>query len=127
MSVAKRAGNQRAYPVKGGVYLAGNVAVFLAAGLAVPFAAAAPADICVGVSRLGVDNLQGIDGESLVAVEVGEHKFRNSGDVLAASVGAEAFFVDEQTLSIDSNADARPKAGVITQVDDDGVWVSLGV
>lgn len=127
MSLAKRADGLRAYPVKGGEYLAGNAVIFLVAGLAVPFAAADASAVCAGVSRLGVDNRQGADSTERVAVEVGERKFRNAGDITLADVGETAFFADEHTLSADSNTNKRPKAGVITQVDDDGVWVSLGI
>ena len=127
MGEAKRTGTRRDYPVKGGQRIAGNAVVMLAAGLAVGFASAAATDICAGVSNLGVDNTTGFDGESRIGVEVGDHKFLNSGDIDNAKVGEQAFFVDEQTLSLDSATNTRPKAGVITQVDDDGVWVWLGV
>ncbi|MDX1301193.1 hypothetical protein [Photobacterium sp.] len=127
MGEAKRTGTRRDYPVKGGQYIAGNAVVMLAAGLAVGFASAAATDICAGVSNLGVDNTAGFDGETRIGVEVGEHKFLNSGDIANADVGADAFFVDERTLSMSSATNTRPKAGVITQIDDDGVWVSLGI
>lgn len=127
MGTAKRTGTRRDYPIKGGQYIGGNAVVMLAAGLAIGFASAAPADICAGVSNLGVDNTTGFDGETRIGVEVGEHKFLNSGDIDNADVGSDAFFVDEGSLSISSNTNARPKAGVITQVESDGVWVWLGI
>ncbi|MGF1688708.1 hypothetical protein L4C36_18820 [Photobacterium japonica] len=127
MSEAKRSGTRRDYPVKGGQYIGGNVVVMLAAGLAVGLASAAPGDSCAGVSSLGIDNRHGVDGESRIGVEVGEHKFQNSGDIINASVGSDAFFADEHSVSLDSATNTRPKAGVITQVDDDGVWVWLGI
>ncbi|UTV30167.1 hypothetical protein [Photobacterium atrarenae] len=125
--VAKRAGNKRAYPVKGNQYIAGNVVVMLAAGLAVPFAAASATDICAGVSTMGVDNSQLADGEQRIEVDVCEFKLRNSGDVDQSHVGSQAYFVDYDTASIDHATNTRPTAGIITQVDDDGVWVKLGV
>ena len=125
--VAKRAGNKRAYPVKSSQYIAGNVVAFLAAGLALPFVAASASDICAGVSTIGVDNSQGADGAERIEVDVGEFKLRNSGDITHAHVGSKAYFVDADTLSIDHATNSRPTAGDITQVDDNGVWVKLGV
>lgn len=128
MSISKRAGQTRAYPVKADTYFNGNVVVFLdATGHAVPFANALAADKAVGVSYIGVDNVSGVDGEEKVETTVGEHKLTNAGDITITDVGSDAYFSAVETVSISSATSTRPKAGKITQVDDDGVWIEFGV
>lgn len=125
MSIAKRSGVKRAYPVKAATSLHVGVVAVLAAGLAVPLSAATGAEKCAGVVTFAVNN-PGVDGAIKVEVEAGEHKFASS-DIVAADVGATAYFVDDRTLSKSHDTNTRPAAGKIIQVDDDGVWVELGV
>lgn len=122
---ARRSGDKRAYRVKAGEDLKGNRPVLLLAGLAIAVADENTA-LSAGVATYGVDNLAGSDGDVMVEVDVGEHKF-TSADITIDDVGSDAYFVDELNISIDSDTDGRAKAGKITQVDADGVWVELGV
>lgn len=126
MSIAKRFTGKRAYPAKANSVLAGNLVVLLAAGLAIPVDGAAATAKCAGVATFSVDNTGGADGAVRVEVEVGEHKFVNA-DIVVADVGETAYFVDARTVSSDDDTGARPAAGKIVQVDEDGVWIEIGV
>ena len=56
-----------------------------------------------------------------------ETELVEAGDIVAADVGTTAYFVDDSTVSKSHDTNSRPIAGKIIQVDDDGVWVELGV
>lgn len=45
--------------------------------------------------------------------------------IVAADIGASAFVVDAETVAKTSDTNARPKAGMIRNVDASGVWVSI--
>jgi len=60
-------------------------------------------------------------------VVTGEHKFTNSGDIAVTNVGDTAYYVDDSSVSSSHNTNSRNAAGIITQVDSDGVWVKTGV
>jgi hypothetical protein len=125
MSIAKRMGVKRAYPVAAATSLHVNAIAVLAAGLAVGLDAATGTEKCAGVVTFPTSN-PGSAGAVQVEVEAGEHKFATS-DIVAADVGATAYFVDDHTVSNSHDTNSRPAAGKIIQVDDDGVWVELGV
>ncbi|MCG7565860.1 hypothetical protein MHM95_06105 [Pseudoalteromonas sp. CnMc7-15] len=124
-SIAKRAGLHRAYPLAASVSLQGEEpAILNAAGLLVNVGAVG---ICAGITRLAVDNSQGVDKAAKATVEIGEHLFRNAGDITEANVGETAFFSAVDTVSIDSATNTRSTAGTIIEVASNGVWVELGV
>ncbi len=125
MSIATRSGVKRAYPVKAATALHVNTIAVLAAGLAVPLSAATGTEKCAGLVTFSVNNT-GANGAVRVEVEAGEHKFISS-DVAISDVGSTAYFVDSKTVSKSHATNTRPAAGKIIQVDDDGVWVLLGV
>lgn len=125
MSIAKRIGVKRAYPVAASTSLHVNTIAVLAAGLAISLADATGAEKCAGVVTFAVNNT-GTAGALRVEVEAGQHKFLTT-DIVAADVGATAYFVDDRTVSKNHATNTRPIAGKIIQVDDDGVWVELGV
>lgn len=121
-ALARRAGIKRAYPIKAETTIGACVAVFLAAGLAVPFARATGADMFVGVSTFCKTNA-GLDGESKVEVECQEFALVNAGDIGFADVGSTAYFSAALYVSLDSSGDTRPIAGIITEIDDNLVWI----
>lgn len=125
MSIAKRYGAKRAYPMAAATSLHVNTVAVLAAGLAIGLADAAGTEKCAGVVTFATNN-PGVAGAVRVEVEAGEHKFATS-DIVAADVGTSAYFVDDHTVSKSHDTNSRPIAGKIIQVDDDGVWVELGV
>ena len=125
-AIAKRNYGKRAYPVAAGETINPNQVAFLAAGYLVAFASAVAANPCAGVATFETTN-PGANGDISAEVETGEHKFSNSGDVVAASVGSTAYFVDDSSVSISDSGGSRTTAGKVTQVDTDGVWVDIGI
>jgi len=122
--IAKRLGYKHAHPVAAATTISSGQPCLLASGYLTTVLAAG---VCVGLATLGVDNSTGAAGALQAEVEVGEFKFTNAGDVVLASVGSTAYFSDANTVSLDSATDTRATAGTITQVDDDGVWVRVGL
>lgn len=106
------------------VYAGGMVTLLTADGTAVA-AGTASAGAAVGVAE---DTVKG-DGTATVRVRLGTFRFDNSTstDAIAAkNVGAKCYIADDQTVALTDNSGARKVAGVIVDVDDDGVWVRLG-
>jgi hypothetical protein len=126
-AIAERDGRKRAYPIAAGVAVTPNTPYVLVAGYLNVVTAGAGAGISAGVSTLDVDNTNGSAGQQRAEVVVGEHKFGNAGDITVATVGSDCYFVTDAQVSSDSNTGARNKAGKVTQVDTDGVWVQVGV
>ena len=122
--IAKRIGTKRSYPVATNIVLLPGQPTILASGYLTNVLVAG---VSVGVVTLHVDNSAGANGALHAEVETGEIKFAKHTDVVICSVGGKGYFVDGKTVSISSNSDARATAGIITQVDDDGVWVRVGL
>lgn len=122
-----RAGDYGTYKVKGGVKcLEGGIAV-LASGYCKPGVKASGLKM-VGVFAETKDNSAGSDGDIKVRVLLlrgtREVKLTNDGTdtITQAHVGASAYILDDQTIgSVSTGATA---AGIIQQVDADGVWIS---
>lgn len=82
--------------------------------------------IALGRCEEDVDNSGGAAGDLLANVLSGEFKWKNSsaGDAITqADVGKACYIVDDQTVAKTDNTGARSKAGIITGVESDGVWV----
>lgn len=126
-AIAERNGRKRAYPVAAGVVINPNTPYVLVSGYLDIVTAGSGAGVSAGVSTLDVDNSAGAAGAEYAEVVAGEHKFSNAGDITVASVGSDCYFVSDAQVSIGSDTGARNKAGKITQVDADGVWVFVGV
>lgn len=124
-ALAEREGRKRDYPVKAGAVIAPNTPVVLVSGYltTVDVLTGIPA----GVTTFEVDNSLGADGAVRAEVVTGEHKFSNAGDITVANVGQTAYFVTDGQVSISDDTATRNAAGKITQVDVNGVWVSVGV
>jgi hypothetical protein len=83
-----------------------------------------------GVAQESKDNTDGSSGDLKVRTLAGVFKVKNSssGDALAITdVGRVCYLVDDETVAKTSNSGARSPAGLVIQVDSDGVWVLLGV
>jgi hypothetical protein len=84
-----------------------------------------------GVAREAGDNTGGSDGDVTVLVEPGVFAMNNSsaGDQITADDLLQlCYVVDDNTVALTSNGGARPVAGVIMGVEDDGsVRVLLGL
>ena len=116
--------------VADGVHIyAGTLAVKNATGFAEPGSTALN-KVALGRAKEEVDNTDGADGDLSITIEEGEFKFDNSaaGDAITvADIGSDCYIVDDQTVAKTDGTGTRSKAGVITGVDDDGVWVKVGL
>jgi hypothetical protein len=116
-------------PVNGGsILLAGTIGCLNTEGNAVP-ATAAVSLICQGRVETTVDNTAGADAAVSVDIRPGVFKWANSaaGDqITKAEIGKLCWLVDNQTVAKTSNAEARSPAGVVVDVESDGVWVAMG-
>jgi hypothetical protein len=84
--------------------------------------------IACGVSLDLTDNSSGGAGALMGTVRRGTFKFNNSlsADLIAqANVGTPCYIVDDTQVAL--VATGRSVAGLIIQVDADGVWVEVGV
>lgn len=123
----KRVGEIFDFPIKAAtVCIQGGLAV-LDAGLA------APGRVAVGLIAVGlfVESATAVAaGDAKARVERGIFKFANSaaGDLIAqANVGADCYIVDDQTVALTNGGATRSRAGKVTAVDADGVWVQVGL
>ncbi len=114
----------RQFPVAAGVKIwQGALVVLVAGGWAAP-GQVATGLIPVGRARHTVDNTEGANGAKSVEVDKGTFRWANdpANPVLQANVGANAYVLDDNTVSI--LATGRSVAGVIFQIDATGVWVT---
>ena len=75
-----------------------------------------------------VDNLSGAAGAVRIQSSRGVFPFANSaaGDqITRADIGANAYIVDDQTVAKTNGTNTRSVAGVIRDVDSDGVWIEI--
>ena len=82
----------------------------------------------VGVAQATVDNTAGANGALSATVRRGCHRFANSsaGDLIAiADWGTTCYVVDDQTVAKTNGSSTRSAAGIVRQVDSDGVWVEI--
>ncbi|WDR00743.1 hypothetical protein PSC71_08345 [Devosia sp. J2-20] len=123
-----RSGDIREHGVLAATHLfAGSLAAITVAGLLVPMSAA------VGLRGLGrcegdADNSDGADGAINARVSAGIHRFANSaGDdlITTADIGRECYGVDDQTVAKTLGNGARSVAGIVYDVDANGVWVDF--
>ena len=114
------------HPVKGGATIfAGALVMLDAAGLAV---AGATAIGQTAVGRADERVTAVTDGAASVTVRRGTFRFANSaaGDAITrAEIGDACFIVDDQTVAKTNGANTRSQAGIIRDVDAQGVWVEV--
>lgn len=105
-------------------FYAGSIVARDAAGNATPGATAA--DILgAGRCKAQVDNSAGAAGDLRVEIEKGVFRFANSAadPVLVSDIGNNCYIEDDQTVShTDTN---QSVAGVVFDVDAQGVWVKF--
>lgn len=64
-------------------------------------------------------------GDTVEILADGIYKFAQDASITQAMVGELCYVVDDQTVTEDSLTGTPPIAGVIYQVDSDGVWVRI--
>lgn len=118
-------GVDRVFPVAAGVKIWQGALVALVAGLAQPGSIVA-GGLGLGRAEQTVDNTGGIAGALAVKVRRGVFKFANAAadPVGANQVGRNCYILDDATVAAtDGGNGARSVAGLVHQVDADGVWV----
>jgi hypothetical protein len=86
--------------------------------------------IGAGRAEERVDNSAGSAGDLTIRVRTGIFRYGNSSssdEITIAHRGRLAYIVDDQTVALTSNSGARSVAGIIDDVDAQGVWVELDV
>ena len=112
-------------PMKGATTIFQGALTVAENGLAVPGKVAVGL-IVLGVADRTVKNA-GADGAEKVLTKRGTFKFFNhaADAILAWDVGKSAYIVDDQTVAKTSATNTRSVAGVIRDVDSNGVWVEI--
>ncbi len=107
------------------IYNGGMVAIEQATGFLRP-ARATATDKVIGYAEIVEGSVVG-DGVKRCIVRsdrVGQFKNSLSADLIAnINIGADCYAVDDETVALTSNSNARPRAGKINLVDDAGVGV----
>lgn len=123
-----RDGQLFAVPVAAATELfGGHIVAANAAGFALPGSATA-ANVTLGISDGWVDNSGGLAGDASVLVRRGKAWFlanSTADPVTQSQVGRDCYVVDSQTVAKTSNANARPVAGKVLGLENDGVWVLI--
>jgi hypothetical protein len=123
-----RAGQTFNYPLSNVKVYAGSIGVINSSGYLTKGATATGLK-CVGRINEQVDNSAGSAGDLRADVENGIFRWANSADadaIALADVGNVCFIVDDQTVAKTSGSGTRSPAGIIEDVDSDGVWVRMG-
>lgn len=124
----RRDGKQFNDPVAASTRIfAGSLMCLNAAGDAVPGSVSTTLK-ARGVAQEQVDNLSGAAGAARIESLRGVFAFANSaaGDqITRADIGANAYIVDDQTVAKTNGTNTRSVAGVIRDVDSDGVWIEI--
>ena len=115
-----------AHPVKGGARIfAGALVMLDADGWAIAGAAGVG---LVAVGRADEAVAATANGNAGVRTRRGVLRFANSGGadaITRAEIGDPAYVVDDQTLAKTNGSGTRSAAGIIRDVDAQGVWVEI--
>lgn len=121
----KRDGKEFNRPVAASTKIhAGSLVALNASGYLVPGSVSTTLTV-QGRAEEAVDNSDGGNGDVSAKVRRGVFCYDNDGTVALADVGKTAYIVDDQTVADNDGSSARSAAGVIEDVDSDGVWVRI--
>jgi hypothetical protein len=125
---SQRTGKNFGDPVAAGaVIFAGSLVCLDASGNAVPGVTAT--DLTArGMAEEHVDNSAGVAGAVRVRVVRGVFCFDNSAgadQVTRADIGSQAWIVDDHTVAATNGTNTRSPAGIIRDVDSQGVWIEI--
>lgn len=82
----------------------------------------------IGRFKERVSNVGGAAGDVKAEVELGVFQFANSANadaITAADIGKPCYVVDDQTVARTHGSNTRSVAGVVVDLDDEGVWVDF--
>lgn len=85
--------------------------------------------IAVGVFDKYADNSAGANGDINGRIKSGIYRFNNSAstDLIAMTeVGVNCYIVDDNTVAKTNGSATRSVAGMVVNVDAQGVWVAIG-
>ncbi|MDP2373162.1 hypothetical protein [Reyranella sp.] len=138
-NIARLAEGRASYRVAAAAVCIQTGLAMLAAGYVRPAAAGAGATTPLKAAAAATCQVVGVfvdgatggdaDGDVRVEVQAGVWNFGNSAgaDALTvADIGRPCFVVDDETVARRSADQTRPIAGVVENVDADGVWVKVG-
>ena len=80
----------------------------------------------VGVADAEANNSGGSAGDITARVRPGIFRMANSAstdEITIAEIGAVAYAVDDQTVAKTDGSSSRSPAGIVSDVDDQGVWI----
>ncbi|MEM7046986.1 MAG: hypothetical protein AAF442_04970 [Pseudomonadota bacterium] len=120
-----RPGRDVVHPVAASVQIfAGALVMLDSDGNAIPAKAAANLKIA-GRAEQHIDNRTGVVGDKTVAVQRGVFRFENDATnaVTRTHIGTLAYAVDDQTVCNAAGKNSKSIAGLIIDLDDDGVWI----
>ena len=119
----EREGKEFSYPMAATTHLyAGQLIVLNALGNA-EAATAAASKLCVGRAAEEVNNTGGIAAK-YIKVKAGVFKWANSGAMTKTSIGSTVYIHDDQTVK--ANGVGTSPAGIMVDIEADGVWVATG-
>lgn len=84
--------------------------------------------VAVGRAEERVDNSTGANGDLAAKFRPGIFQFANSAgadEITIAEIGDVAYAVDDQTVAATDGSSSRSPAGIIVDVDAQGVWVRI--
>lgn len=124
-----RAGLLFSYPAKAAkkFFVGAIAAIDSANGFLTPGAASTTLK-GAGIVQEQIDNTAGADGAVNVTVKRGLWRVANSAgadQLTLADVGADCYIVDDQTVAKTDGTTTRSVAGVVRDVDANGVWVEF--
>lgn len=121
----KRDGEEFNRPVAAATKIfAGSLVALNASGFLVPGSVSTTLKV-QGRAEEYVDNSAGGNGDATCKVRRGVFLYDNDGTVALADVTKTAYIVDDQTVADNDGSSARSAAGVIEDVDSDGVWIRI--
>jgi len=123
-----RDGSVLSAPVAGAKKIyAGALVARDAGGFATP-GATATGLLGMGRAESPADNTSGADGDMAVAIRKGVFRFANdpTDTVTRTHMGQACYMVDDQSVACNDGTGTRSVAGVVFDVDAEGVWVKFG-
>lgn len=122
----RRQGDMRNGPMAASVKVfAGSLVMRNAAGYLTK-GATATGSVGVGRAEAQVDNSAGSAGDKALDYRPGVFQFKNSAStdaITIAEIGDKCFIVDDETVAKTDGSSARSPAGIVEDVDAQGVWV----
>ncbi len=121
-----REGTHVSHPVAAGVQIFAGALVALKAGEAVP-GNTETGLVALGRAEHGADNRNGSAGDLQVEVRRGLLRWANASadPVDRTHIGQSAYIVDDESVAATDGSGTRSAAGLIVDLDADGVWVEM--